>query len=1039
MQQTPQFIIYNASAGSGKTFTLVKNYIADLLLGKRGFRNILAITFTNKAVAEMKQRIVETLKGISTIPLAKEHHPMFEQLQKQTGLPKEEIQHKARVLLTTILHNYAAFEISTIDSFTHRILQVFAKDLHIPTHFEVQLEQEEILQEAVDLVLSKAGTDQELTQTLIEFALSKADQDKSWDITKDLNEIAKLILNENNFAPLAQLRHVSLKDFEELQTQLREKNNTAQKEQETAGHDFFKLLDAHHLSEGDFKKAVIGFFSDLAHGKWKKPSTAKWAQYPEQNPPYNKGLDASKKAIIDSLSPQISDLYQRAEQAYYRVDFHQQILKKLSSTSLLSAIEKEVDQLKTERGLLMISEFNQKISKQIKNEPAPFIYERLGERFNAFYIDEFQDTSVLQWENLKPLISESLSKEAGQLTLIGDAKQSIYRWRGGKAKQFMALSAEKNPFFTKKQIEHLPENYRSSSDIVQFNNAFFTYSAGHLQTEAYRTLFEKSAQRPALQKQGLVDLRFLPAANKEEANESYPKEVLAILTELKAKYPAGYPLYKEVCILVRHKKEGYAIADFLTQNNIPIISAESLLLKNSPTVNFLLNLIQYATRPKDKSLKFELLNYLYPQVISSSTEFQFIHPKLHLEGAAFFEALTPEGFSFDLATFERLPFYDAIAYSLRQFKLTDQADAYVQFFLDFVYEYTQRHTGGMAGFLDLWELKKDKLTIVLPEGNDAVQIMTIHKAKGLEFPIVIFPYADSEIYDTRKDNLWIPMGKEHKIPYVNTSVKKDFVHYGAVPSQLYSQLLLEKEMDAINLLYVALTRPKDQLYILSSREEKAREKMETFSDWFIAFLKHKNLWNPEQHRYVFGQLPPPKTHEEQTGPTPSVPTFICSAPQDHNIYMVTRSGQEWGSAKERAQLWGNLVHQLLKSIHTAADIAPTLEEATRLGTLAQYEKKSLQRLIEAVVEHPQLQPYFTPQYQSYTEKEILIQNQYKRLDRLCLKDKQAVIIDYKTGTYHPSHALQVNAYANAIQAFGYSIKEKLLVYINTEINVKRVE
>ncbi len=1037
----PQFVIYNASAGSGKTFTLVRNYIADLLTGKRNFRNILAITFTNKAVAEMKERIIDTLKGMSTSPLPSAYIAIFKEIKIKTGLPTNEIQSRSAQILNTILHNYAGFEISTIDSFTHRILQIFAKDLNIPANFEVQLEQDEILGEAVDLLISRAGSDIELTEALIDFALTKTDEDRSWDITKDLNDIAKLILNENNFKPLDQLREKDLKDFKAFQKQLRKRIQKLKKERRIAGQAFFKLLNQNQLEESDFYHYTITHFSRIAAGDWKKEGHPKWAEDIVNTPPYKKSTAEDRKKTINEISREIADLQQQSENCYYQVEFCKRILKRLSSTSLLSAIEKEVNQIKEERGLLLISEFNKKISKSIKGEPAPFIYERLGERFTTFYIDEFQDTSVLQWENLKPLIAESLSAENGCLTLIGDAKQSIYRWRGGRAEQFMALSAGENPFFVNQYIENLPKNYRSSETIVNFNNDFFDYSARFLHSEAYRRLFNHARQEPAVHKKGLVDIRFIDTANREEEDEIYPEQVYAIIEELSNKYPKDYPLYRDICILVRKKAEAVAIANYLTEKEIPIISSESLLVKNSLVVSFLINLMDFSIRSHDKALKFEILDFLYEQDPPADSSFAFIHSRLDRNGSSFFSTLQEE-YDFNLQKFEQLPLYDAVEYSLRQFHLIQEVDAYVQFFLDFIYEYTQRHIGGISEFLEYWKLKKEKLAIVTPEGNNAVQILTVHKAKGLEFPIVIYPYAHTRIDDTQKDNIWIPMAEGDKIPMVNTTVSSDFLYYGEIPKALYQRLLTEKEMDAINVLYVALTRPKEQLYILTKREtpnQKSGTYPNTYASWFQTFLQHQKIWKEEKTQYRFGRLPIPQSPPPSATSSKTINSFISSAPEEHQITIVTKSGELWDSEQEAAIERGNLIHQLLTTIKTTSDIPLTLQHGLSSGSIAKEEQKQLQSILQKIVLHDRLMPYFSDQYTIYTEKEILTHGQFKRLDRLCIKENKAVIIDYKTGDPNPSHSLQIEDYAKAIKSFGYTIEYKFLVYISEEIKVRQVK
>ncbi len=1046
MEKQPSFIIYDASAGSGKTFTLVRNYISTLLLSPNitAYKHILALTFTNKAVAEMKNRILESLKAFSANPIPENHLDLFSAVQDKTKLTKVEIQEKSAIILKSILHNYAAFEVSTIDSFTHRILRTFAKDLNIPINFEVQLDTEEILNEAVDRVIAKAGKkeEKELTKAMIDFALSKADDDRSWDIAYDLNEIAKLLVNDNHLEFTTQLENISTKDFADFTKELYKKIESKINFCVEKAEDFFALIQANGVNPKNFMRGSIpNYFKKLQQKNLKNIpplKTPAWAENidnPEYGKHYKKAESPEIKQTIDQILPQIAQLYFQTLKAILEIKLYKRIVKVNPSLSLLTAIQKEVNAIKEERNLLLISDFNKRIYESIKNEPAPFIYERLGERYHIYYIDEFQDTSVLQWKNLMPLIENSLAAEKGQLTLVGDAKQSIYRWRGGKAEQFMDLNAEENPFNREKFREKLPFNYRSLKEVVEFNNEFFKTSAEFIKYQPYKELFKNAEQKIAKNEGGYVEINFIEAKNKTEENEIYPEKILEIINNLKSKNHE----YEEICILVRKKDEGVVIADFLSENNIPITSSETLLLEKSDEIQFLIALMNFSLNPTDKTLKFELLNFLYKHFKVEEDIFSFLYSKLNLTEKDFFKSLKSLDIHFELNKFQALPFYDAIEYSLRSFKLEKTADAYLQFFLDFVFDYTEKHSGGLTGFLTLWEIKKDKLSITLPEGNNAVQIMTIHKAKGLEFPIVIYPFANEKIDDTSKDKVWVNL-EESKIPITYLKASQELEKLSENTAAVYQDLLIQKELDVFNVFYVAMTRAEKQLYILSKYEvdKNGNEKSNLFSGLLIHYLKSKNLWQKDQLQYHFGKLPLLKKSKEKQTDQLKLENFISSAPEKHGIAVITTPGMIWGSIQEKAIEKGKLIHNLLQKIFTAEDINKVLEEAVLAGEILSEEYEDYVEKIKNIVFHPELKPYFSKEYEIFTEKEILIQREYKRLDRLCIKDKNAVIIDYKTGNYNPTHEKQINTYANALEKMNYQIQEKLLVYIEEEIRLYRV-
>ncbi len=1041
IKPTP-FQVYNASAGSGKTFTIVKKYLSILFKASRTdyYKNILAITFTNKAVAEMKSRIVKSLRDFAAKETPSASQALFNEVQQETELSSEEIKEKAATILKSILHNYAAFDVSTIDGFTHRVLRTFAKDLGLPLNFEVELNTDDILTEAVDKLISKAGSDKKLTQTLIDFAIAKADDDKSWDIAKDLYEIAKLLVNENNLEPLEVLSQKDLEDFQAFEKELKGAIKASEEKLQENAHQFFKLLQENGLEDKDYNRQFIPKhfhkLEDLNYLKSNSKKT-KWETEIDSAPHYTQKQTDGKKQVMNAIQPQVAELYFSSEEKIQRITFYHSILKKLTSLSLLNLIYKEVESIKEDKNLLLISEFNNKISQSIKGQPAPFIYERLGERYQDYFIDEFQDTSALQWENLQPLIENSLSSQqlnsqkSGKLFLVGDAKQSIYRWRGGKAEQFMELSEKHNPFSVEKQTVTLPKNFRSQPKIVQFNNKFFNFCADQLQWDSYKKLFATSHQDPHHEKGGYVNISFVEAINNEERDEAYPAKVLETIQHLNEE---GYRK-KDICILVRKKAHGYAVANYLNEHNIPIISTETLLVNNSAEVNFISAILQLSLNPADKNVKFEMMDYLL-QEQPEANYFHEIYSRLTKEGNDFFESLHEFNFYFDLEVLQRLPLYDAVEYIIRAFHLEEKADAYLQFYLDFVYEYTQKNTGIIAGFLDHWELKKDSLSIIAPEGEDAVQIMTIHTSKGLEFPIVIYPYANQSLEDTRNDDIWVPLTEEpNLIPFAYLNASKKLEEFGEIPAALYQKLLFENEFDALNILYVALTRPKNQLYIISEvNPQKPEEEKKDFTGLLKGFLKNQNLWQDTERIYEFGSLTKNDKIEEITEEHRM--KFISSAPTNHNISLVTKSGMLWDTEQQEAIDKGNLIHNLLMEVKYENDISSALQKAINSGLIQSSEKEEFQQKLEEIVYHSALNEFFSQQYEIFNEKEIITPDGFKRIDRLCLQGNSAVIIDYKTGDSLETHENQVNEYANYISEIGYQIHKKILVYLYPTVTIK---
>lgn len=1047
MQESSPFKIYDASAGSGKTFTLVSRYLSILFLDKKpdAYQNILAITFMNKAKAEMKTRVIESLRAFSQNKVPEKHLALLESVKQQTGLSLKSIQDKSEKILFSILHNYAAFEISTIDGFTHRLLRTFAKDLNIPTNFEVEMDMDSILKEAVDRVIAKAGSNPILTNALVSFSLEKIDNDKSWDIEKDLFTAAKLLTNENNLAALLELRNKKLADFENFKKEVKRKSAENWNNLKSLAEEFFQLLEQNNLENKNFSRGSIPkYFAKLLKQDFPHAAgyVATWMKSIEDGPHYTSGQkDATIKSTMDALHAEVVQLFKEANALVYDNFLLEEVLKKSSSLSLLAAIQEEVEVLKQEYNAVLISEFNYTISKNIQNQPAPFIYERLGERYKHFFIDEFQDTSVLQWQNLIPLVGNQLEMLEGSLLLVGDVKQSIYRWRGGKAEQFLQLSTGALETFSIPQEKvSLGHNFRSLPEIIQFNNGFFEHAAQFLQQEAYGELFENAQQKVGKTEaanQGYVNISFLEAENAAEKDEVFPGKVCEIIKDLEEK---GYAK-KDICILVRNKKNGVAVANYLSQEGVPIISSETLLINNSPEVRFVTAVLQLSMQPQNKDLRFEVLDFIYNQQNIAGGHYNFVLDKLDLPLGDFFESLKNLGFNFALSHFYNLPLYDAAEYILRQFKLANTSDAYLQFYLDCIYEYSQKHKDGINGFLNYWEEKKDSLSIVAPEGTDAVEILTIHKSKGLEFPIVIYPYANEKLDDTSRDDIWINLENDFEsIPVAQIGASKKLASYRKEVAESYFHLVAQTELDNLNLLYVTLTRAEQQLYIVSELDldKTGNEKVNTFSGLLISYLKKLQLWEAEQTSYEFGELPSLDSKNASAEAIPENSILVSTAPALHSLEIVTKSGALWDSPQEEAITRGNLIHELLNHIHFANDLEIALNRAVKTGIILKEEEEQYRHLLTNLISHPDLKEYFTEEYEIFTEKEVLSEQQLKRLDRLCIKDNKATIIDYKTGAFAEKHKIQINQYAETVEKIGFEIDKKLLVYINEELTIKIV-
>ncbi|WP_268135786.1 UvrD-helicase domain-containing protein [Salinimicrobium sp. TH3] len=1047
MRQSNIFRIYNASAGSGKTYTLVKEYLLLLLSSSRvdSYKNILAITFTNKAVGEMKSRIIESLNSLAKTEKSGKEQALLEDLSSSSGLSPGKIQEKSREILKNIIHNYAAFEVSTIDGFTHRVLRTFAKDLGLPLNFEVELRTDEVLTEAVDRLISKAGKDKAITRVLVNFVLSRTDDDKSWDIARDLYAIGRLLTQETSGKFLQILKTLKLSDFENLKTEIKDRQKNLEEKIGRTTNEFFQLLEENNLDNGCFSGGYCPkFFLKLQKGDFNVTFSAGWQKDLAEKALYASKLDSNKKQILDNLQPQIVDIYESVKKNITRLQFLDAVEKNLVPLSLLNAIQAQIEEIKAENSIVLISEFNATIGKAVKDQPAPFIYERLGDRYRHYFIDEFQDTSQLQWENLIPLVDNTLSiehpvGEHGSLTLVGDAKQSIYRWRGGKAEQFMELCQKRHPFSIEDvEMLVLPNNYRSAKTVVEFNNDFFKFASGFFLNEKHKDLFLNSGQGVVSKREGYVNLSFIEAENAFEEMEAYPKRVLEIITQVREK---GRTL-SGICILTRTRKESIAVANYLSENSIPVISAESLLISRSPKVNFITSVLQYCLDPGDRTLKFKILDHLLNKGKEVENEFDFLMEHLQPEGEQFFKGLSTSGTEFSPGAATAMSVYEAVEYIIRAFSIEAASDAYLQFFLDFVYEVSSTEGAGFFSFLEQWERKKDELSIVVPQGEDAVQIMTIHKAKGLEFPVVIYPFANNQLTDTAREHFWMDLpgdfGSNVNIAYLRAAEKMK--EWEGVAPQIFHELSCNSQLDALNVLYVAMTRPEQQLYVISKMEldKKGNENTGRFSGLLISYLRSIGKWDGS-NEYHFGN-PHEEFLEEKKAVNSMEQEFFFSSPtQSNGISIITRSGLMWNSKQKEAIEKGQLIHDLFARINTEADVERVLENAKNDGLFSSAEREELQKSIFDVIRHEELREYFSEGALNYNEREMISKDgALLRPDRLNFSGNTVSIIDYKTGAESPKHREQISEYGQILEKMNYRVAKKMLVYINQKIEVSFV-
>ncbi|QBN19044.1 UvrD-helicase domain-containing protein [Flavobacterium nackdongense] len=1050
--QRPSFSIYDASAGSGKTYALVKEYLKIILVAPKNdaYRNILAITFTNKAVHEMKSRIVGSLSEFAKDEPSQKAQDLMQDLAKETQLSIVQIKTKSQQIIKHIIHNYAAFDISTIDKFTHKVIRAFAHDLGLQMNFEVSLESDNLLTEAVDALIAQAGEDETLTKLLVDFTMEKTDDDKSWDISREIFEVGKLIQNENNREEIAHFKDKTITDFVEIKKKLAEVSKVLEEENASLAETALQLIEKNAIDIKSFSRGTFpNHLQSIAERKF-NPKNKLFREFEDIS--INK--TAKDRAIIENIIPELLQILAGIYKNFEQRDFYLAFLKNITPLSLLNTVSKELDKIQKEQNVLSISEFNTKIHSEIQNQPAPFIYERLGERYRHFFIDEFQDTSEMQWQNLIPLIDNATSSEfdgeKGTLMIVGDPKQSIYRWRGGKAEQFIELSKSYNPFNNpEKVLEHLDKNYRSYSQIIDFNNRFFQMLSHKFDPEGsgrdYKDLYENhSYQKSNSKTGGYVNISFLPLIEKEADSEEeeelnkmdlYVRATLKTILEVKQK---GFK-FSDIVVLVRHNKNGTAIANYLVEQGIPMLSSESLLIKNATEVRFILHFLRYLKNNKDAESKAYFLEYLARNNREKMPIHDFILAGMKMNEVDFEEWLMTFGVSLAFSDIRKKSLYEAVETIIKAVLPSKRNTAYIQHFLDIVLEKDVRNNAGISDFLEYWDKSSDKFKIPSPEGSDAVQIMSIHKSKGLEFPVVIFPFAEENYSLQKKDKLWLSADQEEfGLPKVLVDNSKAVEGFGTAAKATYIEKSQEQLLDNINVLYVALTRAEEQLYVISSlfKANKEGNYPNNMASFFIDYLTKESNFDETQLAYDFG-------HSERISSATKAQKEFKAIPQvaaildSKNIKIAQKESIMWGTHQQEAIEYGNVVHEVLSFVATKKDVDLAITKAIESGLITVNQKEVVCKTIQEIVNHSELSICFEEGSQVLNEQTI-IQKEGKTIkpDRMVLtKAKEVYLLDYKTGLYNAKHRLQLENYQNAIELMGYKVLKKSIVYIGEEINV----
>ena len=1032
------FQVYRSSAGSGKTYTLALNYIALALKGNRYgyedyYRRILAITFTNKAASEMKERVLSYLGSLSS---NKDVDGILGWLKHKTSFDDDIIYKRSAVGYRHILHNYSDLGISAIDKFAYKIVRTFAPDLGLSHNFDLEMDNYKIIQPAVALLLSKISDHGgALSDSLVNFAIHKVQDGKSANIERDLEGFAHQLFKEgvshyteDNILTIDSCMEVKKglqKDQKDLIVKIKNLGNKVSLFFNNNG------LTKKHFRGGTFYNHFTQKVGCDDDSKWKP--TDSLLHNIKNDDWYSQNAEQDVKDLVDIIKPQlvqfVDDLMSLLTE-YYSV---KAVLRNIYAIAVLNELMYEIKEFKKEHNIEQISEFNKKIHNVVVKQPSSFIYERMGERYDHYLIDEFQDTSLLQWQNILPLITDSL--DFGESMLVGDGKQSIYRWRGGEVEQLSKLpeifKGDNLPFKSEWEsklkshyiADNLQSNYRSRKNIIEFNNHFFQQTKDLLSNDL-KLIYDKLEQDTSKAKEGgYVHVELFG----DKSN--YFKDLILqrMVDEIQKIITLNDYAYKNITILCNSRKSVTLVAEHLSENGIPVISNEGLLLSKSEKVNTLIAILRYLQNHSDNISKIIIAEYLWQSYLSHEN----LH-HVHLEiksSAGFISVLKRANIQLKEHLLLEKPLYELVEELVRLFNFED--DVYLGFFLDLVLVYVEKNGGSISKFLSWWQQRMDKESIVIPEGTDAVQIMTIHKSKGLAFDVVMVPFnwedrnnsydiwVDTSTYFNKKlPTALIGCNSQLKLSYFRDNYQK------------------EKEMsmlDSLNKLYVAMTRPKERLYIFSkylpdnTKDYEYKQNLSSFlykySDKFPIIIGDADMMHQskENCRRTFSTTRKNKLNWQ-------------------DVISLKHTAEEIWDTKTAATKrdWGKLLHLVLSKINYCYQKDTVINEMYKLGKFTNEDYQELQIVVNQLLNLNEVKPYFTDDWQVKNEKEILMNNGRTYIpDRLLFsKDTdKVVVIDYKTGREMEKHEAQINEYANALMLMGKSNIDRVLIYTSVPIKV----
>ena len=1052
MSTTKRALILSASAGSGKTYKLAYKYVRDVIEHPELYRSILAVTFTNKATEEMKSRI---LKEIHTLAAGLKSKYLSD-LCAELHLSESQVRERALKARQNILHDYSRFTILTIDRFFQRIIRAFIKELGIDLNYNIELDTTTLLSRSADNLVESITESEELKRWLLEFAEDRINEGEKWDMRGDLRALGREIFKERSHERL-KLKQ-SKEQLSDIIERMVKRADVASAEMTALGEQSVDIMKRYGVEYNHFKNQTRSFvkcFLQYANGELKEPTATMRKAVHNIDEWYKRGDNPSVVAASHELQPLLGELCEKFTQVNTLVNTTKLFKENYRSFALLTDLNDKIASLCEQENIMVLGETKHILATFVNDSNAPFIYEKVGNRFERFMIDEFQDTSMGDWRNMLPLLQNAMaSSEDCSVFIVGDVKQSIYRWRGGDW-QLLQTKAKEMLGSDDVYEDRLTENWRSLSKVVEFNNRLIT-SVVERDNIHINGILDDALAKGGITKTlhtslyDVIDKAYYKHAQvvaRKSDEEGYVEATIydttlndsPFIEAIESAIARGYR-YRDILLLVRNAKDGRRVANALFAHKerlmadgrplFNVLTSDSLTIEASDITEFIIAVLRLTV-----DIKNDIERGVYNRFLGCGLDHMFDEEEQHL--LTYLAHLSP------MEAFEAI---------VAHFKLDSHKEyiAYLQAMHEQVISFTTSRNADIQRYLKWWDEKGRNETISVEMTDDTIEITTIHKSKGLERPVVIIPYTQWDISPRAilRPVVWAKATDRDS----DASAVGEFpvIYGGTMQDSLFSEEyyreMVMNHVDAVNLLYVALTRASEELYLyLPSRlntKSGSGDNISTIVPLVSSSLgvilpeSERRITESGTERIVYRYGTPVSVHEVE-GDVKSMDIILDSyhthRPELKIHFPARRYEEEGLKAGTTERELGIKLHRIFERAHNTAELHSAINDMVTDCLIDATECDMLHKNIERAMQNPKVEEWFNGAWDDVkVEAEIISGHDSRRPDRVMIKGDRAVIVDYKFGSNATSsHQRQVSKYMELLVQMGrYSQIEGYVWYIN---------